>query len=363
MRIATELNLKNNVRSVETHVAILSTRSYRLLADGSRELLEDYGSPAIAPSPALFSFVRLDEHGRVIEDIDVDRPLIEQEGYRRLYEYDEFGRLSEIADYDETDHLLMKWRHVFGTDGRKLSEEGWSPAGWLWSRSDFDDHDNLVRVTWFRKDGSVEREQKWRYQYSEKGNVIEQLRFSPDEPLLGSRISFYTPLKNPDSGDVSTPVVYRSVLVRDEGGRLRETVEYSPDGFLHERKVYDENGIIRQKSWSRQGSDMTTTTFDQLGRELEIRQVAPSGAWTTTRKINDVTRFIYDEHGNLFEVTTTGPDESLIHRTTNSYLYDERGNWIDSTEVELNQAWQTEPFHASFETIRRFTRKIDYFDT
>jgi hypothetical protein len=31
-------------------------------------------------------------------------------------------------------------------------------------------------------------------------------------------------------------------------------------------------------------------------------------------------------------------------------------------EVDLNQAWKMEPFPASFETICRFTRKLDYFN-
>jgi len=75
-----------------------------------------------------------------------------------------------------------------------------------------------------------------------------------------------------------------------------------------------------------------------------------------------VTTFEYDLHGNQIEVNTTASDGTLQSRMTNSYLYDEKGNWIEKTEVELNQTWKTEPFPASFETIRRFTRKLDYFE-
>lgn len=366
MRIAAELNLKGKVRLVETYLAILSTKSYRLLSDGNRELLQDYGNPTLASvsSPLLFSLVRLDQQGRVVEDIDVDRPLIEQEAYRRLYKYDEVGRLVETADYDEQDQLMITWRNVFDVNGKKVSEEGWSPNGQLWSRSQFDEHENLVHMTWFTGDGVSEREQKCKYEYSGEGSVTEQIFYPPEEPLRGfiSSVSFYTPFEASDHSRESPPTAHRTVFIRRKDGSLRETVQYWPDGSLHERKLYDDNGIMREKSWSLGASDTTTTMFDQLGREIEIRQVIPAGLGSP-REVNDVTNFNYDEQGNLLEMKTTGPDGILVSRTSNSYVYDEKGNWIERTEVELNQTWQTEPFAASFETIRQFTRTVEYFGT
>src|SRR5215470_8011888 len=136
MRTAAELNLKSNVRSVETYCAHISTKSYRLLAGGNREFLEDLADPAPATesSPSLVSLVRLDERGRVIEDVDVDRPEIDQEPYRRLYGYDDFGRLAEIVDYDENNRVENTWRYAYSVDGKKISKEGWSQTGFLWAR-------------------------------------------------------------------------------------------------------------------------------------------------------------------------------------------------------------------------------------
>jgi hypothetical protein len=363
MRTATELNLKGNVRSVETYCAHMSTKSYRLLAGGNRELLQDLGDPrpTAVSSPSLSSLERFDEQGRVIEDVDVDRPLIEQEAYKRLYTYDDLGRLAEIVDCDENNRVENTWRYAYSRDGKKISEEGWTPAGVLWARSEFDEHENLVRSTWFREDGTPEREQNLRYQYSREGNATEQLLFPPDEsPPYLSGVSFYAPMQ-PNSAPAATPFVHRTVFIRDDDGKLREQVEYWPDGSLKEKKVFDESGVLREKRHSFGGGDLTITRFDSHGRDLQISQVTPAG-FLSSRGTDNVTTLEYDLHGNLVLMNTTASDGTLQRRVTNSYRYDEKGNWIEQTVVELNQAWRMEPFPASFESISRFTRKLDYFD-
>lgn len=341
MRTAAELNLKSNVRAVETYRAHISTKSYRLLAGGNRELLQDFGdsTATTVSSPSLLSLERFDEQGRVIEDLDVDGPLIDQDPYRRLYTYNDFGLLAEIVDYDENNRVENMWRYAYSTDGKKISEEGWSPTGLLWTRSDFDEHENRVRLTWIREDGTPQEEQNWRYQYSREGNVTEQLLLPSDEP----------------------GATYRSVFTRDDDGRLREQVHYWPNGSLKEKKLFDESGVLREKHTSFGAGDLTMTRFDSYGRDVQISIVSRPG-FLSSRGADHVTTLEYDLHGNLIEMNTTASDGTLLHRTTNSYRYDEKGNWIERTEVDLNQTWQTEPFPASFETIRRFTRKLDYFN-
>src|SRR5262249_41270751 len=105
---------------------------------------------------------------------------------------------------------------------------------------------------------------------------------------------------------------------------------------------------------------VTTTICDDQGREVEIHTIAKKD-FLSPRAVDDRTLFSYDEHGNLTDMTTTGPDGSLIRRTTNAFVSDSHGNWIEKTEVELNNTWKTEPIPAAFETIRRFRRTISYF--
>ena len=366
MRTAAELNLKGKVRSVKTYCVPISTRSYRLLAGGNRELLQDFGDPATAAvsSPSLSSLERFDEQGRVIEDIDVDRPLIDQESYRRLYTYDGFGRLAEIVDYDEDNRVQNTWHYAYNADGKKISEAGWSPTGRLFGRSEFDEHENRVRSTGFREDGTPELLENLRYQYSREGNVTEQLLLPQDEPhppyIALPGVSYYAPLHT-NSAPAATPFVHRTVFIRDDDGRLREQVGYWPNGSLKEKKVFDERGVLREERFSFGAGDLRISTFDSCGRDLQSSQFTPAG-FLSSRGTDNVTKYEYDLNGNLIEVTTTASDGTLQSRTTNSYRYDEKGNWIEQIVVDLHQTWQTEPFPASFETIWRFTRKLDYFN-
>jgi len=337
MRPTAERNLKSKVRLVETYRAAMSTKSYRLLAGGNRELLQDFDS--IPETPSLFSLLRFDERGRVIEEVDVDGPLIEQEPYKKLYTYNDFGHMVVAVDYDENNRVVNTWRYAYSADGKKISEEGWSSTGRLVSREEFDEHENRVRLTWFREDGKPEREQHWRYQYSREGNVTEQLMFPPDEPHAS----------------------YRSVFSRDDEGRLREQVHYWPDGSLKEKKVFDEGGVLREERFSFRPGNLSISTFDSNGRYLQISNVSPAG-FLSSRGTDNVTTFEYDLHGNEIAINTTASDGTLQSRVINSYRYDERGNWIEQTVVDLHPTWQTEPFPASFETIWRFTRKLDYFN-
>jgi hypothetical protein len=336
MRPAAERNLKSKLRSVETYRAGISTKSYKLLPGGNRELLQDFDSTPDTPS--LFSLVRLDERGRVIEDIDVEGPM-DQDPYRRLYTYDDFGRLAVVVGYDEDSRVENTWRYAYSADGKKISQEGWSPTGFLWTRVEFDEHENRVRWTVFREDGTPEREQNWRYQYSRQGNVMEQLLFPPDEPQTA----------------------YRSVFIRDDEGKLREQVHYWPDGSLQEKKVFDKSGVLREEQFSFGAGDLRISTFDSSGRYLQIKAVSPAG-FLSSRGTDSVTTFEYDLHGNEIEMNTTASDGTLQRRTTNSYRFDEKGNWTEQTVVDLDQTWQTKPFPASFEEIWRFTRKLDYCD-
>jgi hypothetical protein len=289
--------------------------------------------------PSLLSLERFDEQGRVIEDLDVDRPLIDQEAYRRLYTYDDFGRLAQIVDYDENNHVQNTWRYAYGTSGNKVSEVGWSPAGLLWIRQEFDEHENRVQLIWFREDGTPDRKQKWAYQYAREGNVMEQLMVPPDEPQT----------------------TYRSLFIRDDDGKLREQVHYWTDGSLKEKKVFDGSGVLREKHQSFGKGDLSISRFDSYGRVFQIRIFSPAG-FLSLRGADNMTTFEYDLHGNQIEVNTKASDGTLLGTITNSYRYDDKENWIERTEMELNQTWKTEPFPASFETIVRFTRKIDYFN-
>jgi hypothetical protein len=142
------------------------------------------------------------------------------------------------VDCDENNRVENTWRYAYSADGKKISEEGWSSAGHLWARSEFDQHENQVRLTWLRDDGAPEREQNWRYQYSREGNVTEQFMVPPDEPQM----------------------TYRSVFIRDNDGRLREQVHYWPMALAKRRKC-----SMKAECSGRSNSLLAEATYESAG--------------------------------------------------------------------------------------------------
>jgi YD repeat-containing protein len=94
----------------------------------------------------------------------------------------------------------------------------------------------------------------------------------------------------------------------DKKGRLLETLNYNPDGSFNRKSVrsYDERGRL------------TGTKF--YGPEEE-----PDFTWTIK----------YDDYDNVVERSRYDRDlENTGVIYTNSYLYDETGNWIQKIEYK-----------------------------
>lgn len=355
-------NLAGNVQSVSTTLVDMSTKSYKLLPNG-REELEDFGNPSDGSpdSPLVWNAVKFDANGKLVEDLNLERPLTEQKSYRYVYAYNGNGLLIERAGYRKNGLSDGRSVYKYGQTGKKTEELCYSGDDRLQARYEIDEHGNCVSIEWFKEDGTVREKQIRRYEYLSTGNTLEEIFYPPETPL-GIRVTFYAPLK----ADVekaaarATPSRYRTVAVRDDAGHVREISRYDVDGSLRERKIFDQDGILRSKEWRLGDATVTTTICDNQGREVEIHTIAKKD-FPSPRAVDDRTLFSYDEHGNLTDMVTTGPDGSLIRRTTDAFVYDSHGNWIEKTEVELNNTWKTEPFPAAFETIHRFKRAISYF--
>ena len=357
-----DYNLAGNVQSVKTTLVDMSTKSYRLLPNGRQEL-RDFGNPSDGSpdSPLVWDAVKFDAKGKLVEDIDLDRSLIEQESYRYVYAYSEDGILVERVGYRENGSSDGRNVYRYGPKGKKSEEFLYSSDGRAQTRYEFDEHGNCVSIEWFKEDGTVGEKQIRHYEYLSKGNTLEEIFYPPEMPP-GIGVTLYAP----SQADVekaaarAAPPRYRTVTVRDDAGHVREISRYDVDGSLHERKILGKDGILRSKEWRLGDATVTTTICDDEGREVEIHTTAKQD-FLSPRAVDDRTLFSYDEHGNITDMITTGPDASLIRRTTNAFVYDSHGNWIEKTEVELNNTWKTEPFPAAFETIHRFKRTISYF--
>ena len=352
-----EYALKGHVQSVETVLVDMSTKSYKLLP-GGRQALDDFGNPSAGSpdAPLLWEVLKFDTNGRLMEDVDVERPLIEQESYRYVYTYDPRGRPIEKAGYREDGTSDGKDVYGYEPQGKKVEQVSYSGVGRIQARYQFDGHENIISIEWYREDGSVRTKETHRYEYTETGNTLEQIYYPPQiERGLPRRLG-----DAEKSASVPTPPRYRTVYVRDDRGRIREETRYDVDGSLYEKKTFDESGTLKKREWRIGESNSTTSLYDDFGREVELHRFAQKG-FGSPRAVDDRTAFSYDGHGNLTEMVTSGPDGSLVQRTTNAFEYDGHGNWIMKMETQLNNTWKTEPFPTAFETIRKFHRTIYYF--
>jgi len=251
----------------------MSTKSYKL-RPGGRESLNDFGNPSAGSpdAPLLWEVLRFDAKGKLAEDVDLERPLIEQESYRYVYTYNPRGLLVEKAGYREDSSSDGKNVYSYSPEGRKIEELIYSGDGRVQGRYEFDEHENFTSVEWYREDGSVRQKDNHRYEYVTKGNTLEQIYYPPQRQPGSAGFTFYAPLGGvPEkSAKIMTPLRYRTVFVRDDAGHVREESRYDVDGSLHEKKIFDQSGVLRRKEWGLGESSLTTTVYDETGRAHPI---------------------------------------------------------------------------------------------
>src|SRR5882762_2645160 len=220
--------------------------------------------------------------------------------YRYVYTYNPRGLLVEKAGYREDSSSDGKNVYSYSPEGRKIEELIYSGDGRVQGRYEFDEHENFTSVEWYREDGSVRQKDNHRYEYVTKGNTLEQIYYPPQRQPGSAGFTFYAPLGGvPEkSAKIMTPLRYRTVFVRDDAGHVREESRYDVDGSLHEKKIFDQSGVLRRKEWGLGESSLTTTVYDETGREVELHTFAKQG-FLSPRAVNDRTLFSYDGHGNL----------------------------------------------------------------
>lgn len=358
-----QLRLNGQVECVKTYVVSSTRKSYKLLPNNKREELQDFGTAdqLAADNPKLRDMSRFDREGKLVEDIDVERSLIEQKSYRYVYVYDSKGVLTEEAGYREDGSFDEGSQYIYGPNGKKSEELIYSSTGKLQSKLKFDERENVVSIISYGVDGRISANETHRYEYVRRGTTLEQIYFHPD-PFAGRGITVYPPIgadaqKTPTT---TASMQWRTQFVYDAEGRLREESSFEPGGSLFQKKVFDENGTLRSSEFRMGEMSVTVATYDAEGKEIESHTTAKKGLGSS-RAVDDRTFFSYDSHGNLTKMTTTAPDGSLIGETSNVFEYDGQGNWVKRVETVLDNAWQTDPFPAAFETITEYQRSITYF--
>ena len=125
----------------------------------------------------LCEFLKFDTTGKLVEDVDLERPLTEQDSYRYAYTYDAAGRLIEKAGYGEDGSSHGKAVYSYGSQGRKTEQVSYSAVGRIRSRYEFDEHENITSIAWYSEDGNIRAKEIHRHEYTETGNVLEQIYY------------------------------------------------------------------------------------------------------------------------------------------------------------------------------------------
>jgi hypothetical protein len=195
----------------------------------------------------------------------------------------------------------------------------------------FDENGNVLTSVVYKPDGSLLRKLGWGHEYDSAGRETRTFYYDDKGVLTNTGIHLY-----------------------DNRGRRIETTQVNPDGSINHIRSYsydDKGNNIRESHRNENGSPriLITRKFDEEGRAIEEVYIDAKSAldhrnvmtydshgkqtsWTLFQRDGTAAQvrssFSYDEHGNVKEVITYGPDGLLRSKASFTYELDERGNWI-----------------------------------
>jgi hypothetical protein len=206
----------------------------------------------------------------------------------------------------------------------------------------FDERGNLIERITFSPDGGQYPSTKWGFVYDSKGNILERRYYGSDEIIVRKDLYTYTS----DAGGKQTEImsyyygadgsdgrfIGSEKYFSDSKGNLKEEHYFAEDHSLTTKKVYSYdtrgnriaevvhcpgcNGILSKK----------VMNYDENGRMIETQEFKGDGSLLRKHKLS------YDERGNRKSILSYNKEGSLEFKSTLSYEYDDRGNWIKSTE-------------------------------
>ena len=192
----------------------------------------------------------------------------------------------------------------------------------------FNDDGNQIEEKNYNPDGSVNH--KIIFKYDNKGLKTEKRPYNKD----GNPFNYYKYSYNTFNQIISeiwfdysnNEIVQKKTFEYDEKGNLVTQTVYSPDnisaiskynyddlGRKFEYNYYDRNGLLK---WIRKYN------YDDSNRLLENISI-DSYSKEMTRK----TGYKYDAFGNVNEESKYNSDSSLKERTVFEYYYDKNNNW------------------------------------
>jgi len=170
----------------------------------------------------------------------------------------------------------------------------------------YDDNDNNIEVFQSTSEGE---NGKVIYNYDDKGNLIEENSYYPDDSLKAS-------YKYTNKYDNNDNLIEQNTYLSNGSLSWREIYTYDKNGKLIENNKYQSNGSFDNKD---------TFKYDNNGYLIEITRYLPDSS------LYYKDRYIYDEKGNPIERNYDRPSDGKFttsFKDTYQYDYDEKNNWI-----------------------------------
>lgn len=214
---------------------------------------------------------RTDAAGRTYPRVLVQKLVIDERGNTLE---------SEAYNPDGSPKWKLGWGHEYDAKGREIKTFYYNDKGQLTNTgvTTYDDKGQPIATTQINPNGSINHLRS--YGYDEKGKKVRESHRN-------------------ENGSPRNLINFKY----DANGRITEQVFIDPDGNLVQRNVmtYDERG--QQTGWS---------VFRNDGSVVQM-----------FRKT-----FTYDDRGNIKEVVSYAPDQSIRSKESYAYEFDDHKNWI-----------------------------------
>ncbi len=212
-------------------------------------------------------------------------------------------------------------------------------------------------ISLMKKDGQfVKRQvtQERTITYDERGNKVEQVVYGFDynfRKYIESRVVYTFDSNGRATGwedyangkDVPAKSTY---IYDDKGQRIKQSVT-NPDGTVRAilTLIYDSKGKNVEKRYDNSGAGMglynVVNSYDSKGNLIE--SVSYNAGGSVIHKV----RSDYDDKGNQIEVIAYSSNATgeVVRTSRNTFRYDKRGNMVERTVYDNNDAVQSRTSH------------------
>ena len=186
---------------------------------------------------------------------------------------------------------IMKYVKSFRANNiYELQEAEIRELEFIYQHSEFDDSGHPIEVITYNPDGSVEH--KYKYQYNEKGQVVDELLLEADDEITE----------------------HRSMEYNVEGRLVKEYVHYLDGTADVLNFTYDEQGRLLSK----RSIDSDGETGNYIVNVFDGDKLVTESEYDMDGEIITQRRIIYDDDGNITEEVFKTPEEN--YHILHSYL-------------------------------------------